>query len=157
MNNRVKSEKPPASVGSKIKKIRNMCGMTQKELGIAVGFDEKSADVRIAQYESGARTPKEKTTTAIANALSVNPKALARVDIDDFVGLAHTLFVLEDIYGLTIKTINGNLCIMPDKSKSGIYLALCDIFTAWQMKSEQFRKGEITEDEYFAWKYNFCI
>ena len=30
------------SVGDRIKRARNFRGMTQKELGIAVGFDEKS-------------------------------------------------------------------------------------------------------------------
>ena len=43
-------------MGDKIHRIRDFRGMTQKQLGIAVGFDEKSADVRIAQYESGTRT-----------------------------------------------------------------------------------------------------
>lgn len=32
--------------------------MTQKYLGMATGFPEKNADVRMAQYESGTRTPK---------------------------------------------------------------------------------------------------
>ena len=47
------------SVGDRIKRACNFRGMTQKELGIAVGFDEKNADIRIAQYESNTRTPKE--------------------------------------------------------------------------------------------------
>ena len=37
------------SVGNRIKRARTFRGMTQKELGIAVGLDEKSADIRIAQ------------------------------------------------------------------------------------------------------------
>ena len=36
------------AVGDRIKRVRNFRGMTMKELGMAVGFDEKSADVRIA-------------------------------------------------------------------------------------------------------------
>ena len=47
------------AIGDRIKRARNFRGMTQKELGMAVGLDEKSADIRIAQYESGTRTPKE--------------------------------------------------------------------------------------------------
>ena len=47
------------AVGDRIKRARNLRGMTQKELGIAIGFEEKSADIRIAQYESNTRTPKE--------------------------------------------------------------------------------------------------
>jgi len=44
------------AVGDRIKRIRNLRGLAQKELGTAVGFDEKAADARIAQYESGTRT-----------------------------------------------------------------------------------------------------
>ena len=69
------------SIGKRIKKHRTNRGMTQKELGMATGFDEKSADVRIAQYESGIRTPKEKTITRIANALNISPKAIESPDI----------------------------------------------------------------------------
>ena len=46
------------TVGDKIKKIRTFRGMTQKELGLAVGFEEKGADNRIAQYETNYRVPK---------------------------------------------------------------------------------------------------
>ena len=41
------------NIGENIKNARNLRGLTQKELGMKLGFDEKSADVRIAQYESG--------------------------------------------------------------------------------------------------------
>lgn len=32
------------TIGEKIKNARNLRGLTQKELGINLGFDEKSAD-----------------------------------------------------------------------------------------------------------------
>ena len=51
--------------------------MTQKELGIAVGFSPESADVRIAQYESGARVPKQNLIRLLAKALNVSPSTLA--------------------------------------------------------------------------------
>lgn len=66
-----------------------------------VGFAEKTADVRMAQYESGTRPPKEKLINDIATALEVSPRALDVPDIDSYVGLAYTLFVLEDLYGLS--------------------------------------------------------
>jgi transcriptional regulator with XRE-family HTH domain len=69
------------SIGKRIKKHRTNRGMTQKELGIAAGFGEKTADVRIAQYEAGTRTPKDKTITNIANALNVSPKTIESPDI----------------------------------------------------------------------------
>ena len=46
------------NTGKRIRRYRILCGMTQKALGMAVGFPPETADVRIAQYESGARTPK---------------------------------------------------------------------------------------------------
>ncbi len=45
--------------GRKLKHLRQKHHLTQKKLGIAVGFPESCADVRIAQYESDVRTPKE--------------------------------------------------------------------------------------------------
>jgi len=51
--------------------------MTQKNLGTAVGFDEKTADVRMAQYESGMRMPKKKLVATLAGVLEVSPLALA--------------------------------------------------------------------------------
>ena len=64
------------SVGTRIKRIRKIRGMTQKELGIALGYDEKSADVRIAQYESNKRTPKQDTIMKLAEILDVNYRTL---------------------------------------------------------------------------------
>jgi len=145
------------TIGKRIKKHRTNRGMTQKELGIAAGFDEKSADVRIAQYESGVRTPKEKVIANIANALNVSPKALERLDIDSYEGLAHTLFMLEDIYGLKINSINGNLCLMLDNHKSSKYATFFDMFCLWRQKAEKLNNGEITENEYNTWRYNFRL
>ena len=145
------------SVGNRIKKIRNMRGMTQKELGLAVGFDEKSADIRIAQYESGTRTPKEKIITNIANVLKINPKAIDRLDTENYMDLAHILFILEDIYGIKINSVDGELCLTLDKSNGSIYPTLFDILNTWRQEAEKLKNGEITEDEYNAWRYNFGI
>ena len=60
------------STGENIKRIRNIRGMTQKELGIAVGIGEESAGPRMAQYETGKRTPKEKMLNKIAEVLNMS-------------------------------------------------------------------------------------
>ena len=44
-------------INERIKRIREYRNMTQKELGIALGSTEKSAAVRVGQYETGARIP----------------------------------------------------------------------------------------------------
>jgi transcriptional regulator with XRE-family HTH domain len=145
------------SIGKRIKKVRNMRGMTLKELGVAVGFDENSADVRIAQYESGTRTPKEENMKKIANALNVSPKTLECPDIYNLEGLAHTLFMLEDIYGLKVEIVNGNFYLTPDKSKYRFYFPLLSIFSAWQTETNKLYNGKITENEYNTWRYNFRL
>lgn len=85
------------AIGERIHFFRLKRGMTQKYLGQAVGFPEKSADVRLAQYETGTRTPKADLTAALAQVLDVSPQALDVPDIDTDIGLMHTLFALEDV------------------------------------------------------------
>ena len=143
------------ATGERIRYIRNLREMTQKQLGTAIGFDEKSADVRIAQYESGTRTPKEKLLTDIATTLSVSPWALDLPNIDSYVGLTHTLFALEDLFGLQIGEIDGELCLRLDKSKGMTYLSMLDMFTAWQKEAVKLSNGDITKEEYDAWRYNY--
>ena len=143
------------AIGERIRYIRNLRNMTQKWLGMAIGFDEKTADVRLAQYESGTRTPKENYVTDIAKVLEVSPKALDLPDIDSYVGLAHTLFALEDLYGIQIGDIDGEAYLRLDKSKGMTYLSMFDIFIAWQQQAEKLSSGEITKEEYDAWRYNY--
>ena len=40
------------AIGERIRFMRNLRGMTQRWLGQAVGFPAKTADIRMAQYES---------------------------------------------------------------------------------------------------------
>jgi len=143
------------AINERIRTIRNLKGVTQKALGMAVGFDEKTADIRIAQYESGTRTPKEKLTSDIAHVLEVSPRTLDVPNIDSYVGLAHTLFALEDLYGVHIGEIDGELCLRLDKEKGMTYLSMLDIFSAWQAESEKLRNGEISKEEYDKWRYNY--
>ena len=86
------------AIGVRISFFRNLRGMTQKYLGQVVGFPEKTADIRMAQYESGSRTPKADLTSNLANVFDVSTSALTVPDIDSYNGLTHTLFTLEDFY-----------------------------------------------------------
>ena len=86
------------AVGDRIKRVRNFRGMTQKELGIAVGFDEKSADIRIAQYESNTRTPKEDLLRKIAEVLDVNYRSLYEPTLYAAEDIMYTLFELDEHY-----------------------------------------------------------
>jgi transcriptional regulator with XRE-family HTH domain len=143
------------ATGDNIKRLRKHRGMTQKELGRAIGFDERTADVRIAQYEGGARTPKEKYINGLAWALDVEPPALTTPDIDNDIGLMHTLFTLEDVYGLKIAEIDGELCLALDRTRGETYDSMYRMFRAWYKESKKVFEGEITEDEYDNWRYKY--
>ena len=143
------------AIGERIRFFRNLKSMTQKFLGVKIGFPEKAADVRLAQYETGSRTPKPELTNALANALGVSAMALNIPDIDSEVGLMHTLFALEDIYGFKIDKLNGEVCIKLDKDKGTSYISLLERFTAWQKEAEKYRNGEISKEEYDRWRYTY--
>lgn len=99
------------ATGERIRFFRTLRGMTQKYLGLLLGFPESSADVRLAQYESEDRTPKADLTGQMAEALDVSPKAIAVPDIDTMDGLMHTLFALEDRKLLCITNSDGLICL----------------------------------------------
>lgn len=143
------------AIGERIRFFRNLRGMTQKYLGQVVGFPEKTADIRMAQYESGNRTPKAELTENLAGALGVSPLALSVPDIDSYLGLMHTLFALEDIYGLKIDKLDDEVCIRLDKNRGTSYISLFERFTAWQKEAEKYRNGEISKEEYDRWRYTY--
>ena len=142
------------AIGERIRFFRNLRGMTQKYLGMAIGFTEKTADVRMAQYESGARTPKVKMTADLANVLDVSPQALSVPDIDSDIGLMHTLFTLEDLRGLKISEIDGELCLRLDKSNKA-YSGMRQMLDAWREQSAKLETEEITKEEYDKWRYRY--
>lgn len=62
--------------GEKLRYLRRKNNLTQKQLGMAVGFPENTADVRIAQYETNARMPKEALINEFARILGVHKEIL---------------------------------------------------------------------------------
>jgi len=112
-------------------------------------------DVRIIQYETGSRSPREDLVGQLAGVLEVSPNALTVPDIDSYIGIAHTLFTLEDLHAFKIDKLNGELCIRLDSSKSHAYMEMVAIFNAWQKEAEKFRNGEITKEQYDRWRYRY--
>ena len=143
------------AIGERIRFIRNLRGMTQKYLGMAIGFPERTADIRMAQYESGTRTPKDDLTNNLANALEVSPQALALPNIDSEIGLMHTLFALEDIYGIKIGEIDGKVCLRLDKRRGTTYVSMFDMLNAWRQEAIKLETGEITKEQYDQWRYRY--
>ena len=143
------------AIGERIHFFRLLRGMTQKYLGMALGFPEKSADVRLAQYETGSRTPKADLTAALAEVLDVSPHALSVPDIDSYVGLMHTLFTLEDNYGLKVTEQDGELALQVDFRKNKDAARLHEMLWIWREQAAKLEAGEISLEEYDRWRYHY--
>ena len=143
------------AIGERIRFIRNLRGMTQKWLGISAGLPEKTADIRMAQYESGSRTPKADLTNKLAKVFDISPQALSVPDIDSYIGLMHTLFTLEDRYGLTIEKTENGISMYADPKKGTDAAELSEMLNAWAEQSEKYHNGEINRDDYDKWRYNY--
>ena len=143
------------AIGERIRFFRNKKGVTQKYLGQVVGFPERSADVRMAQYETGSRTPKADLTRTLAGFFEVSTDALTVPDIDSDIGLMHTLFALEDIRGLTVGEIDGEICLKLDKSRGKTYVDMLEMLSAWAEQAKKLEAGEITREDYDRWRYNY--
>ena len=143
------------AIGERIRFFRNLRGMTQKYLGTVVGFPEKTADIRMAQYESGSRTPKADLTENLAGVLGVSPLALSVPDIDSYLGLMHTLFTLEDRYGLTIEKGENGISMRVDPRKGKDAAELSEMLNAWAKQAEKYHNGDISREDYDKWRYYY--
>lgn len=143
------------TIGDKIKYLRKARHLTQKELGIAVGFEEKNADIRIAQYESGTRTPKPELINKFAKVLN-----------------AHVLTIMNDktqdpVYNMIIDMIDleekATITLHPIEDKSSKYAMSIDndVFNNFLDELVSIRKeltdGMITYEEFIEWKVNWPL
>lgn len=141
--------------GERIRKFRNMIGMTQQELGTKLGFSEKSAVIRVGQYENENRKPKQDMINNMAYIFDVASESITVPDIDNYIGLMHTLFALEDRYGLTVTMLDGQICLKQDINHPNYNRSLADDLQSWYDKKSKLTSGSILASEYDHWRYNF--
>ena len=67
----------------------------------------------------------------------------------------HTLFTLEDLRGLRISEIDGEVCLRLDKSTGRIFLEMNEMLTAWRQQAAKLESGEISKEDYDAWRYKY--
>ena len=67
----------------------------------------------------------------------------------------HTLFALEDMYGLKIGGIDRDPYLYLDKSDLHTYTIMFDMFHAWQQQFARLESGEISKEEYDEWRYKY--
>lgn len=143
------------SIGSKIRLLRMKKGITQKELGMKLGFTESTAEVRIAQYETDSRIPREDLLNRIADALNVNVEYL-NPDTRTAIGTMQALFEMEDNGLFYPEKVNGEPVLsLRQHNHSDPALVMQMFVRQWTDKAEQLRNGEITKEEYDQWRYQF--
>ena len=62
------------AIGERIRWFRKRHGLTQRELGLKLGFTNKTADLRIRQYETGLRNPKRVRSKILPKLLTLPKK-----------------------------------------------------------------------------------
>ena len=143
------------SLGDRIQYFRTLRGMTQKELGMRLGFPENSAVVRIAQYENESRTPKDDVIAALAKALDVAPAALTAPKINTVIDLMHNLFALEENINLKVCKCDGELHLRLEPKLDNASANASYAVSLWLEQAAKLEDGTITKAEYDQWRYNF--
>lgn len=113
------------SFGKRLKFVRMYRGLTQRQLGAAVGFDEDSCDIRIAQYETDKRNPKSNVVKKLAEVLDVPLTFLCRDTIKAEL-FAETFFWHTE-----------------------------GMLEEWRAMHKRMANKEISEFEYYEWKLNY--
>lgn len=144
------------AIGDKIKKIRVKRDMTQKDLGLAIGFNERTADVRMAQYESGTRVPKEAVIAKIAEVLKVNADYLMAPAIDKTEEIVHALIYLDELNQLKMEAEDYTTPEGEELKRIKLSLTYLDTYLEeWYKKKKALENNEISQDEYYEWKVNW--
>lgn len=157
-------------IGERIKRIRSFRGLTQAEFGIALGFDAKNAAVRVAQYESNYRAPKEDMINQMADILNANPAMIRSYSDISEDSIFISLFWLEEEKGYDVMNLTqlsdvyseDEVVNTYDETKALSTLAPVSLFFndekmntnmhQWYLQKQKLASEEISEDEYFEWK-----
>lgn len=86
--------------GKRLRILRKYRGLTQKQLGLKMGFPAPSAEIRVAQYECSHRYPKQAVIEQFAKVLHVDPTALLSNAVGNEDDLLQSLFWTEEICGI---------------------------------------------------------
>ena len=151
----------PVDMGNRIKKIRLLRGLTQKQLGDRVGL----SDVRIRQYEMGIRRPKDDMLEKIAGALDVNVEAISDPHLTSHFQSLQTLFMMEDHLGAHPVKVNGNYYISfyEDDENPRLGNISTEGIQLWYERLEEYRKilgeapgqSESAKKDYDLWRYRY--
>ena len=131
------------SIGDRIRFFRMFRGLSTQHLGALLGMTDRYADVRVTQYETGFRTPREDMLKNISEILEVSPRAIA-LNVEDEIGIMQILFFLEDKYHFTpVQEDNTVILRIP----------MNDLMQEWNTQYQLYLDGLISRAQYDNWRY----
>ncbi|MCL2111647.1 MAG: helix-turn-helix domain-containing protein [Clostridiales bacterium] len=143
-------------IGMIIKRMREVRGLTQQDLGEAVGFPARNAATRIAQYETDYRIPKKDMADKLSGALGISPFALSEPSFEAYDSLFQALVVLEDMHGAKASIVDGRP-VVTFGAKPQDQKAVNDFLARWNEMRKSYDEGGITKDEYDEWRYGYPV
>ena len=144
------------TIGEKLRKYRNLKGLTQKELGTKALKGKLNAGVRINQYEKDMAVPGDEIKNSLAEVLNIDIEALSDVNIRSDEDIMFVLFELEEKRGLKLTKEDGKIHLVfdaPDNDNNNEHLTTYLNF--WG--NEAFRERNTDEEkvDYENWKARF--
>lgn len=150
------------TLGEKIRKYRLLKNMTQKELGLAIGFSAATADSRIRKYERNVMAPKQDIRLRLAQELDVDISALSDIDVRDEEDILQTLFLFEESYGMEIERNEDKTTLSFDNHDKNLARLSSYLYT-WYRQKRSLGEIENLDEEaahnvmmrYNRWKARF--
>ena len=131
--------------GSKLKELRLLRGLTQKELAIK----SELTDAAIRNYELGNRSPSREQMRKIANALECDISALIDHDPVSSFEIFQIIFDYEEFIKLRPLIEEGTQALMSQD------INFNDFLIEWDEMRKKHYNEEITDDEFRDWKLSY--
>lgn len=141
------------NTGELIREYRRSKNLTQKQLADRVELSEQA----IRMYELGKREPNADVIKRIGKALDVAPESLHGIEIESAREALELLFALDEKYGLTPHVDENGISLVLDSRKTAASQKFVYAIQAWDAKEKELAAGDVTQEEFDAWKASFRI
>ena len=136
-----------------------MINLTQKDLGIKVGFSAATADSRIRKYEKDIMAPKNDIRQKIADALDIDLSALSDINIESYEDIMQILFLFEENLGMEIERKDGKTHLIFDDNNKDIEKFISYLYIWHSQKKNLISTSDTISTEemykYKIWKSRF--
>ena len=126
--------------GTRLNYLRKLRSMTMKALGMRMGFDEKAASCRIAQWEQGFRNLSPMSSESLARILNVAPARLAQSPENPIDALIEYSIWLDEAHNTEFYSEMARLS---------------DFLSQYWSKRSLLQSGEMSVEAFREWKLHW--